>query len=262
MNGNANFEHSSVKYSILFLISNWYNKNTIKDRDSEEDNVKLPNDDQLPSYKDDEKGNYIPGQQDDDDFENVIIGNKSLELALRKSISAVNGQTVVNDYNLTENRLPKITGETALSPLATGNAEYYHNKEAIEVNQNDEITYTIRVYNEGNEDDYCGYAKEITDYLPEGLTFIKIDDSSTAKWQTSSKEGDSTVKLKYTGNETIYNNSLFEIYKRNYMGNTDMTNLYQTVSIICKVNGSSGYLTNRAEISEEVATDENGTIIE
>ena len=214
--------------------------------------------DQDKNYISKEKTNY----EDDDDFENVIIGNKSLDLALRKSISAVNGQTVVNDYNLTENRLPKITGETALSALATGNAEYYHNKEAIEVNQNDEITYTIRVYNEGNEDDYCGYAKEITDYLPEGLTFVKIDDTSTAKWQTTSKEGDSTVKLKYIGNETIYNNSLFEIYKRNYTGNTDMTNLYQTVSIICKVNGTSGYLTNRAEISDEVATDENGTIID
>ncbi len=214
--------------------------------------------DQEKNYISKEKTNY----EDDDDFENVIIGNKSLDLALRKSISAVNGQTVVNDYNLTENRLPKITGETALSALTTGNAEYYHNKEAIEVNQNDEITYTIRVYNEGNEDDYCGYAKEITDYLPEGLTFVKIDDSSTAKWQTTSKEGDSTVKLKYIGNETIYNNSLFEIYKRNYMGNSDMTNLYQTVSIICKVNGTSGYLTNRAEISDEVATDENGTIID
>ena len=214
--------------------------------------------DQEKNYISKEKTNY----EDDDDFENVIIGNKSLDLALRKSISAVNGQTVVNDYNLTENRLPKITGETALSALATGNAEYYHNKEAIEVNQNDEITYTIRVYNEGNEDDYCGYAKEITDYLQEGLTFVKIDDTSTAKWQTTSKEGDSTVKLKYIGNETIYNNSLFEIYKRNYTGNTDMTNLYQTVSIICKVNGTSGYLTNRAEISDEVATDENGTIID
>ena len=219
---------------------------------------KVKSNDQEKNYISKEKTNY----EDDDDFENVIIGNKSLDLALRKSISAVNGQTVVNDYNLTENRLPKITGETALSALATGNAEYYHNKEAIEVNQNDEITYTIRVYNEGNEDDYCGYAKEITDYLPEGLTFVKIDDTSTAKWQTTSKEGDSTVKLKYIGNETIYNNSLFEIYKRNYTGNTDMTNLYQTVSIICKVNGTSGYLTNRAEISDEVATDENGTIID
>ena len=209
-------------------------------------------------YIDKTKTNY----EDDDDFENIIIRNKSLDLALRKSISAVNGNTVINSYNLTENRLPKITGESALTALSTGNAEYYHNKEAIEVNKNDEITYTIRVYNEGNENDYCGYAKEITDYLPEGLTFVKIDESSNSNWQTTSKEGDSVVKLNYTGSDTIFNNSLFEIYKRNYSGNTDMTNMYQTVSIICKVNDVTGYLTNRAEITTEVATDENGTVVE
>ena len=209
-------------------------------------------------YIDKTKTNY----EDDDDFENIIIRNKSLDLALRKSISAVNGNTVINSYNLTENRLPKVTGESALTALSTGNAEYYHNKEAIEVNKNDEITYTIRVYNEGNENDYCGYAKEITDYLPEGLTFVKIDESSNSNWQTTSKEGDSVVKLNYTGFDTIFNNSLFEIYKRNYSGNTDMTNMYQTVSIICKVNDVTGYLTNRAEITTEVATDENGTVVE
>ena len=209
-------------------------------------------------YIDKTKTNY----EDDDDFENIIIRNKSLDLALRKSISAVNGNTVINSYNLTENRLPKVTGESALTALSTGNAEYYHNKEAIEVNKNDEITYTIRVYNEGNENDYCGYAKEITDYLPEGLTFVKIDESSNSNWQTTSKEGDSVVKLNYTGSDTIFNNSLFEIYKRNYSGNTDMTNMYQTVSIICKVNDVTGYLTNSAEITTEVATDENGTVVE
>ena len=209
-------------------------------------------------YIDKTKTNY----EDDDDFENIIIRNKSLDLALRKSISAVNGNTVINSYNLTENRLPKVTGESALTALSTGNAEYYHNKEAIEVNKNDEITYTIRVYNEGNENDYCGYTKEITDYLPEGLTFVKIDESSNSNWQTTSKEGDAVVKLNYTGSDTIFNNSLFEIYKRNYSGNTDMTNMYQTVSIICKVNDVTGYLTNRAEITTEVATDENGTVVE
>lgn len=31
-------------------------------------------------------------------------------------------------------------------------------------------------------------------------------------WSTTSKEGDSTVVLKYTDNKTIYNNSLIEIY--------------------------------------------------
>ena len=59
----------------------------IGDRDSSKDNVKLPDDKDLPSYKDDEKGDYIPGQEDDDDFEKVII--KKFDLALRKFIVAV-----------------------------------------------------------------------------------------------------------------------------------------------------------------------------
>ena len=200
--------------------------------------------------------------EDDDDFEWVKIINKELDLALRKSISAVNGNSVINGYDLNENRLPKINMNSVTSSLATGNAEYYHNKEYVTVNVNDEITYTIRVYNEGNTNDYCGYAREITDYLPEGLTFVRIDESSKNAWSTTSKEGDSTVVLKYTDNKTIYNNSLIEIYSKMASGNNNFDNLYQTVSIICKVNNVDGYLTNRAEITDEVATDKDGNIID
>ena len=200
--------------------------------------------------------------EDDDDFEWVKIINKELDLALRKSISAVNGNSVINGYDLNENRLPKIDMNSVTSSLATGNAEYYHNKEYVTVNVNDEITYTIRVYNEGNTNDYCGYAREITDYLPEGLTFVRIDESSKNAWSTTSKEGDSTVVLKYTDNKTIYNNSLIEIYSKIASGNNNFDNLYQTVSIICKVNNVDGYLTNRAEITDEVATDKDGNIID
>ena len=200
--------------------------------------------------------------EDDDDFEWVKIINKELDLALRKSISAVNGNSVINGYDLNENRLPKIDMNSVTSSLATGNAEYYHNKEYVTVNVNDEITYTIRVYNEGNTNDYCGYARKITDYLPEGLTFVRIDESSKNAWSTTSKEGDSTVVLKYTDNKTIYNNSLIEIYSKMASGNNNFDNLYQTVSIICKVNNIDGYLTNRAEITDEVATDKDGNIID
>ena len=48
------------------------NGNDVTDRDSDKDNVKIPED--LPGYKDDETGkDYIPGQEDDDDFEKVTI---------------------------------------------------------------------------------------------------------------------------------------------------------------------------------------------
>ncbi len=71
------------------------NKEDVIDRDSQEDNVTLPSDETLPNYKDDEinRGDeYIPGQQDDDDFEKVII--QKFDLALRKFITAVNEDAV------------------------------------------------------------------------------------------------------------------------------------------------------------------------
>ena len=44
--------------------------NDVVDRDSETDNVEVPTDKDLPNYKDDEiDKDYVPGQEDDDDFE-------------------------------------------------------------------------------------------------------------------------------------------------------------------------------------------------
>ena len=257
-----------------YYINNTYVQNQKEsklDRDSVQDSVKenastneISN--MIKSYENNVKGlnkdlEYIDkndtNYEDDDDFEWVKISNKELDLALRKSISAVNGNAIVNGYNLTENRLPKVNSASVAAALSTGNAEYYHNKEYITVNVDDEITYTIRVYNEGSADDYYGYAKTITDYLPNGLTFVRIDNSSTANWTTTSKQGDSKVVLEYIGNKTLMGDSLSKIAENN--NNSD---LYQTVSIVCKVNNVTGYLTNRAEITSEVATDENGNIVE
>ena len=48
-------------------------------------------------------------------------------------------------------------------------ATYNHNKKPVAVKPGDVVTYTIRVYNEGELDGYVG---EITDYLPPELEFI------------------------------------------------------------------------------------------
>ena len=69
-------------------ISKDNNKNPINDRDSEVKNVKIPSDEELPEYKEEEKADYIPGQEDDDDFEKVVV--KRFDLALRKFITGVN----------------------------------------------------------------------------------------------------------------------------------------------------------------------------
>ena len=201
--------------------------------------------------------------EDDDDFEKLIIAKRQLDLALRKSISAVNGESVIDGYDLNVNRLPRVDARTATAALSSGNGKYYHDKEFIKANVGDEITYTIRVYNEGNINDYYGYAKVITDYLPDGIEFVKIADFSADKWTTTSKSGDKKVVLNYNSNKSIPNNSLLAIYADITTGKkiTDESDNYQTVSIVCKVVGSGEKLTNRAEITSEIATDENGNEI-
>lgn len=132
------------------------------DRDSQENNVKLPEDKNLPNYKENEKGSYVPGQQDDDDFEKVNI--KIFDLALRKWVTQAivieNGKQTVTQ-----------TGHDAWDdPEAVVKVEL-HRKKLNQVTV--KFRYSIRVYNQGEIE---GYAKEITDYVPEGLKFVAEDN--------------------------------------------------------------------------------------
>ena len=73
------------------------NGNTVTDRDSQAGNVTLPTGTDLENYKDAEinRGEeYIPGQQDDDDFEKLIL--KEFDLSLRKFITGLNGTAITN----------------------------------------------------------------------------------------------------------------------------------------------------------------------
>ena len=138
------------------------NKKPVADRDSQEDNVNLPSDDKLPGYKDDETGSYVPGQQDDDDFEKVIV--KTFDLALRKWVT----QAIV-----IENGKETVT--------QTGHQPYDDPEQVVKVELHRKklnkvvvkFRYSIRVINEGEIE---GYAKEVTDYIPEGLKFVAEDN--------------------------------------------------------------------------------------
>ena len=138
------------------------NKNTVTDRDSQSNNVNVPSDNDLPGYKDNEKGDYVPGQEDDDDFEKVVV--KEFDLALRKWVT----QAIVIDKK----------GQTVTN---TGHQPYDDPEQVVKVELNrkklNEVTvkfkYSIRVINEG---DIAGYAKEVTDYIPEGLKFVAEDN--------------------------------------------------------------------------------------
>ena len=157
------------------------NKESVVDRDSQENNVKLPEDEKLPNYKEDEVGEYIPGQQDDDDFEKVVV--KEFDLALRKWVT----QAIVTDK----------TGTTVTN---TGHQPYDDPEGIVKVELDkkklNEVTvkfrYSIRVINEG---DIEGYAKEVTDYIPEGLKFEAADNPN---WKDEGNNVISTRALENT----------------------------------------------------------------
>ena len=225
----------------------------VDDRDSEASNVKLPSDNDLPNYKDDETGSYIPGQQDDDDFEKVVV--KKFDLALRKFITAVNDQKVTT-------RIPQVKYDETTKQIT-----YEHTKVPVDVVSNDIVTYTIRVFNEG---EMSGYASKISDDMPKGLEFLP--DNETNKkygWVMIDKDGNETkdvsnatkVMTSYLSKENNENNLLLAFDETK--GITDANPSYKDVEIAFKVvepNGSNKILVNSAQISDD--QDKNGNPVD
>ena len=169
---------------------------------------------------------YIPNDEEE---------KPKFDLALRKFISKVDGVAP------TVSREPVIDAQSKTLLDSTGTAAYHHTKDSLKVKVGSKIEYTLRVYNEGEVD---GYAKEITDYLPQDLKFVKIADESAKEYTTTSTSEDNKIVLKYNGNTVIKAKSIDRIL------NNEKDNLYQEVKVICKVKeGAKGYITNRAEIT-------------
>ena len=226
------------------------NGEDVKDRDSEEDNVELPEGSELPNYKDEETGDYIPGQEDDDDFEKVVI--KEFDLALRKFI------TKVEDKDIT-NRIPEVSydGEKI---------EYNHTKEPVQLVSGNTVIYTIRVYNEG---EIAGYAKEITDDIPEGLEFLPENETNLEyNWVMYDAEGNVTedvskavsVKTDYLSKEQEEEEgeNLLQAFDKE-AGIREENPSFRDVKIAFKVvepNESDRILVNSAQISDD--SDEDG----
>ena len=72
---------------------------TTVDRDSDGGNADVPEGKNLQNYKENEltdnREDYVPGQEDDDDFEKLIV--VEFDLALRKYITAINDEEVLAD---------------------------------------------------------------------------------------------------------------------------------------------------------------------
>lgn len=132
------------------------------DRDSSS-LANVPSDEELPSYKQDEiDKKYVPGQEDDDDFEKVIV--EEFDLSLKKWVS----HTIVYENNTEKIVETGHTGDEKPEPVV---------KVDLGKNTLDSVVvkfkYQIKVTNEGV---IPGYVKEISDYIPEGLRFEQSDN--------------------------------------------------------------------------------------
>ena len=226
-----------------------------EDIDSESDNMEedgyLPEDSDLPTYKDDEiDKDYVPGNEDDDDFEKIYV--PVFDLALRKFITQV-GETDVTT------RVPQVKYED-------GKITYEHTKEPVLVHVDDVVTYTIRVYNEGET---SGYASEITDDIPEYLEYLPEHETNIQYlWKMYDANGNETenvdeaVKVKTTYLSKENESEEGEFLLNAFDGNIDNLS-YHDVQIAFKVkdpNSNSYIITNHAQISDD--TDEDGEEID
>ena len=236
--------------------------NTVKDRDSYANDVKLPTTEQeWADYKGKDSNKSIladsnyhyEGQYDDDDFDKLIL--QEFDLALRKFITGVNEEKVTNRY-------PVFTTEKD----ENGNYIYRHTKEPVLVETTDSVEYTIRIYNEGN---IAGYAKQIKDNIPSGLEFLPTDATNIEyRWIMLDEDGNKTedvLKAKYITTdylskeqEKTLGENLINGFDKETMAIPD----YKDVKVVFKVvapNSYEGIITNTAEISDD--SDENGNSI-
>ena len=244
------------------------NKDIIEDRDSDEDNVDVPADDDLPEYKDDEKGDYIPGQEDDDDFEKIIIPR--YDLALRKQIISI--------YNTYKSQNVEYNDRFAKLDNTQKHTIYdYYDVDANKptVVEGDIVTYSIRVYNEGEVD---GKALYVTDRMPTGLEYIPDNDVNKKygwkAYKESTAEVENAVKIGEKNYEEVsFDSKEIYMYATEYLKDTIIKAYtgegeasYAEVQMVARVRAKKEVgeekeykLRNIAEIGEDDGDDEDST---
>ena len=251
------------KITNIAEISKCENSNRIEvkghasgdERDSNPNQVTVPTGTELENYKDSEiNKDYVPGQEDDDDFEKLLL--EEFDLSLRKFITAVN-DTQIKD------REPKVD----VTPLKDGSgttAKYEHSKEPVLVSNGNIVEYTIRVYNEGS---FAGYAQEVKDDIPEGLEFLPENETNTKyRWVMLDKDGMETTKVEEAQSivtdylsieqEKTAGENLIKAFDPTTMDTLD----YKDVKVAFKVvepATSDRIVINKAQISKECDEDEN-----
>lgn len=149
-------------------------------------------------------------------FENITRDKKitvqrlseGTDLVLRNFITKINNKEI-------NTRNPRIVKNY----VGVESFEYNHTKYPITVKRGNTITYTIRVYNEGN---VVGKADEITVRLPAGLKLVDSDSTNEFYGWTANEAGN-VIKTNYLKNKeiTAYSGS----------GRPE----YEEVQIVCEV---------------------------
>ena len=248
-------------------ITKYENDLNLQDRDSTDSNLSLPTDDNLPSYKGNSENKsdltdsnyYYKGQEDDDDFEKVIL--QRFDLALRKFITGVNDEQVTS-------RIPQVDTSNfgkIIDGKEVTTYTYNHTKEPVRVCQNDIVTYTIRIFNEGTVD---GYAAIIKDDIPDGLEFLPDNETNkTYRWTMLDENGNTTTdvkKAKYITTDYLSKEqessdgaNLIKAFDSTKEGATPD---YKDVKVAFKVtepNTSDRIIINKAQISKHTDKDGN-----
>ena len=202
--------------------------------------------------------------EDDEDYDNVKL--KIFDLALRKFITGVNDEDVTT-------RVPEVNYDEESNEIS-----YEHDKTPIQVATNDVVTYTIRIFNEGET---AGYAEEVADDIPDGLEFLPDNEINRQyRWTMYDAEGNVTENVseavrvvtdylsKANGESMMEEDSLTEnpnllqaFDKEQAISETNPD--YRDVQIAFRViepTTSDRIITNSAQIEEDA--NENGEPVE
>lgn len=240
-------------------------------------NIGYIGDAKVNSNKDLSQNVYFRGEQDDDDFEKLVIAPKCFDLKLIKFITDVNDET-------TGNRVISVDTSKLNTTNAETTADYILEKNPVSVKAGDFVTYTLRVYNEGN---YDGYATEISENIPKGLEFIVIGDGTIWSWDGETLKDiteeiqdsdmyDKIVDINsnwgYSKDSSIITTSalsedLIKAFGKENVEYADVENKidYKEIQVIFRVKEDvepNVTIRNEAAISQDKAVDDNGEEID
>jgi hypothetical protein len=183
--------------------------------------------------------NYVQGQE----YEfSTLLRDRKIYIESIKEGNDLSLRTFITDVNYTTVSKPRIPS----AELNKGDFKYVHTKYPLRVENNDDVTFKIRIFNESLSK---LSADEITVYVPDGMSFDPENIvNSRGGWTTIDGKTIKTTKLEGALVPGYYGNGIIS---------------YKDIDIVLKVTDSSAeedlYKTVFAEITRESAPDADST---